>query len=151
VRTPMQWDGGVNAGFSTAAADRLYAPVISGAAYSPQQVNIASQQADPASLLNLVRGLIAVRKQHPAFSGDGFAWADVVDNPAIAAFYRSGAGETALAVHNLSAVPQPVRIAHPSGKAFTDLFTGQVTQTDADGSLRLNLPAHGFLWLSADV
>ena len=31
VRTPMQWNGGVNAGFSTADPERLWLPLISNA------------------------------------------------------------------------------------------------------------------------
>jgi maltose alpha-D-glucosyltransferase / alpha-amylase len=151
VRTPMQWDGSANAGFSTAAADRLYSPLIADPEYGPQRVNVASQQPDPGSLLNLIRHLIAVRKQHSAFSGEGFAWAEVAHNPAIAAFYRSGAGETVLAVHNLSTAEQPVSIAHAPGTAFTDLFTGQVTRVDPHASLELLLPALGYLWLSVAV
>ncbi len=64
VRTPMQWSGDApNAGFSESA--RLYAPVISNVPYSPQQVNVADQQKDPASLLNFMKRLVRLRKERP--------------------------------------------------------------------------------------
>ena len=62
VRTPMQWDASPNAGFSDAPAEKLYAPVISDPVYGYQKVNVASQEADPYSLLNRLRHLIFTRK-----------------------------------------------------------------------------------------
>ena len=54
VRTPMQWDASPNAGFSAAAADKLYAPVISEGEYSYQRINVSAEKEDPHSLLNKV-------------------------------------------------------------------------------------------------
>jgi maltose alpha-D-glucosyltransferase/alpha-amylase len=66
-RTPMQWDAGPNAGFSTAAADRLYLPVDPAA----DRPDVATQRADEDSLLHLVRRLIALRRAHPALGAHG--------------------------------------------------------------------------------
>jgi maltose alpha-D-glucosyltransferase/alpha-amylase len=41
VRTPMQWNSGINAGFSK--ADKLYAPVVSAAIYCYTKVNVEAQ------------------------------------------------------------------------------------------------------------
>ena len=62
ARTPMQWDGGPNAGFSTADADRLYLPVDP----EPDRPTVAAQLADEDSVLHLVRRLIALRRSTPA-------------------------------------------------------------------------------------
>ncbi len=40
VRTPMQWTGGWNAGFSTADPERLYAPLIQDPVYGYPAVNV---------------------------------------------------------------------------------------------------------------
>ena len=61
-RTPMQWDDGPNAGFSTAAASRLYLPVDP----APDRPTVAAQETDPSSTLNFVRALIALRQATPA-------------------------------------------------------------------------------------
>ncbi|MFD7204738.1 alpha-amylase family glycosyl hydrolase [Streptomyces sp. NPDC059893] len=66
-RTPMQWDDTPNAGFSTAPADRLYLPVDPDA----NRPTVAAQQADPDSLLNLVRRLIALRRATPDLGPEG--------------------------------------------------------------------------------
>jgi maltose alpha-D-glucosyltransferase/alpha-amylase len=61
-RTPMQWDDGPNAGFSTAAASTLYLPVDP----APDRPTVAAQRDDPASTLSLVRRLLALRTATPA-------------------------------------------------------------------------------------
>jgi maltose alpha-D-glucosyltransferase/alpha-amylase len=75
VRTPMQWDKGRNGGFSTTNPERLYATMIEGAEYGLEWVNVSDQEQNPASLLNLVRRMIHIRKAHPAFGWGDFAWA----------------------------------------------------------------------------
>jgi len=64
ARTPMHWDGGPNAGFSTAAAERLYLPVDP----DPGRPTVAAQRADPGSLMHLVRRLVALRREIPALA-----------------------------------------------------------------------------------
>jgi maltose alpha-D-glucosyltransferase/alpha-amylase len=52
VRTPMQWSGGWNAGFSTADPERLYSPLISNPVYGYQAINLDSQRRSAHSLLS---------------------------------------------------------------------------------------------------
>ncbi len=66
-RTPMQWDAGPGAGFSTAPAERLYLPLDP----DPDRPDVATQLADPGSLLHLVRRLIALRRAHPLLGTHG--------------------------------------------------------------------------------
>jgi alpha-glucosidase len=60
-RTPMQWESGPGAGFTSAE------PWLPLAADTDQR-NAAAQRQDPASLLNLYRQLIALRRTTPALS-----------------------------------------------------------------------------------
>ena len=55
VRTPMQWSGGWNAGFSAADPERLAQPLISNPLYGYQAVNVESQKRADHSLLNWMR------------------------------------------------------------------------------------------------
>jgi maltose alpha-D-glucosyltransferase/alpha-amylase len=66
-RTPMQWDGTANCGFSTAAAERLYLPIDP----DPARPTVAAQRDDPHSLLSTVRQLIALRRAHPGLGSAG--------------------------------------------------------------------------------
>jgi alpha-glucosidase len=59
ARTPMQWDGTPNAGFTTG---RAWLPVAAEAA----TVNVAAQRADPSSMLAFQRELIRIRRASPA-------------------------------------------------------------------------------------
>ena len=60
-RTPMQWDNSQNLGFSTAEADKLYLPVDP----NPDNTTVAAQEADPNSMLNHIRAVLALRKAQP--------------------------------------------------------------------------------------
>ena len=62
ARSPMQWDRGVNCGFSTASPEDLYIPIDP----SPDRPTVADQLPDESSLLNTLKGLIALRKATPA-------------------------------------------------------------------------------------
>ncbi len=66
-RTPMQWDTGPGAGFSTAPADRFYLPLDP----DPDRPTVAAQRRDEDSLLHLVRRLIALRHATPELGSAG--------------------------------------------------------------------------------
>lgn len=61
-RSPMQWDKGVNAGFSSAPAEKLYVPIDS----DKNRPCVSEQMEDMTSLWHEVQKLIAIRKAHPA-------------------------------------------------------------------------------------
>lgn len=66
-RTPMQWNGEKNAGFSTADVGDLYLPI------DPEgdRPTVEGQLVDSDSLLNTVRALTEVRHAHPALQSRG--------------------------------------------------------------------------------
>ena len=61
VRTPMQWSGDRNAGFSEANPQRLFLPVNIDPECHYESVNVEAQLDNPDSLLRWVRRLIALR------------------------------------------------------------------------------------------
>ncbi|MEV6104375.1 alpha-amylase family glycosyl hydrolase [Streptomyces sp. NPDC051940] len=85
-RTPMQWNGGPNAGFSTAAADRLYLPVDP----DPGRPTVAAQRADEGSLLHLVRRLIALRRSTPGLGSGGAGSVEVLHSGYPLVYVRGG-------------------------------------------------------------
>ncbi len=150
VRTPMQWDGSPNAGFSLAASDRLYAPVISDPVFRPVNVNVADQITEPDSLLSTIKNMIAVRKSRPAFGWGEFNWAvdtSDIESYSIAAFYRFFEHENLLILHNLSAREQSIDIALPSTKnTLEDLFGKKLEFTIKQGRFSINLGPFEYRW-----
>jgi maltose alpha-D-glucosyltransferase/alpha-amylase len=146
VRTAMQWEGGPAAGFSNAPVDSVYVTLITDETYSPGRVNVKAQQADPASLWNAIRHMIAIRKQHTEFGWGDFKWADT-RNEHIAAFERTYRNETILAVHNLTDTSQSLSLdtKEPTTK-MTDLLTKKEF-TGIEGRVKLELTPYEFLWL----
>jgi maltose alpha-D-glucosyltransferase/alpha-amylase len=146
LRTPMQWSSGATAGFSTAPPNLLYLPLIQDPVFGAQQVNVISQQRDPSSHLNLVKRMIAVRKQHPTLGLGTLEWAEAGANPAVLAFYRVMPEETILVVHNFSREKQAVTVTNAPGGRFESLLTGQEL-AGTNGSLKLALRPYDYLWL----
>ncbi|MBU1223713.1 MAG: maltose alpha-D-glucosyltransferase [Gammaproteobacteria bacterium] len=109
VRTPMQWNGGPNGGFSEADPGSLYLPPITDPVYGFGAVNVEAQQRNPSSLLNWTRRLIAMRKEHRAF-GRGTLRFLRPGNRKILAYLREYEGETILCVANVSRAPQAVEL-----------------------------------------
>ena len=67
VRTPMQWTGDRNGGFSRADFAQLYLPPLMDPVYGYQAVNVEAQLRTPTSLLRWLHRFIALRKEHPVF------------------------------------------------------------------------------------
>ena len=109
VRTPMQWNGGWNSGFSEADQQALYFPLIMDPPYGYQGVNVAAQERTQTSLLRWMRRIVKVRTQHRAF-GRGTLEMLLPENRAVLAYLRTYEDETILCVNNLSRFVQPARI-----------------------------------------
>ena len=109
VRTPMQWTGDRNGGFSRADAARLYAPVISDPVYGFTAVNVEAQERAPFSLLNWMKRMITLRKQHALF-GRGEIEFVPSPNRKVLAYVRRDTSDTILCVANLSRSVQPVEL-----------------------------------------
>ena len=126
ARTPMQWNSGVNAGFSTCSPDDIYLPVCPewtpansypqylawkkeyacgrAGTTAPGNITVESQDDDPNSLLNWTRSLIALRKEH------GALWADSrfipifnAENPYPMVYLRTDGEESILVALNPTA------------------------------------------------
>src|SRR5262245_38195702 len=100
-RTPMQWDATENAGFSTA---RPWLPVPASA----KTRNVSTASADPASLLNLYRGLNALRRSNLALrEGEYVPLAG--NDPSVLAYLRRAKEATVLVALNMSGAVQTLR------------------------------------------
>jgi alpha-glucosidase len=99
-RTPMQWNDSPNAGFSRTTP---WLPVP--ASYKTH--NVASELAEPASVLQFYRHLLALRHQeHALLYGDYVALNQ--DNPNVLSYLRRYKDEAVLVVLNMSVAAQQV-------------------------------------------
>ncbi len=101
VRTPMQWSGDRNAGFSRADWARLYSPVIMDPVYGYTAVNVEAQTRVPTSLLNWMKRMIAVRKRYKAFGRGSIRFLHP-ENLKVLVYLREWEGEVILCIVNLS-------------------------------------------------
>jgi oligo-1,6-glucosidase len=118
-RTPMQWDGTANAGFTSGPKPWL--------AVNPnyKTINAAQEVADPDSIYNYTARLIALHARTPAFVYGDYKDLDP-QHPHIFVYTRTLNNEQYLVVHNFSA--EPIAYTLPgsltAGKLLMDNFSG---------------------------
>jgi maltose alpha-D-glucosyltransferase / alpha-amylase len=147
VRTPMQWDGGWNAGFSSADPEGLFSPLILNPIYGYQGLNVASQKRSPHSLLWWMRRMIQVRKSHPVF-GRGSIEFLYPANHRVLAYVRQLDGETVLVVNNLSSSAQAVELdlRQFKGSVLIEMFGRNLFPRAGDLPYLLTLGPYQFFW-----
>ncbi|MDQ2694593.1 MAG: maltose alpha-D-glucosyltransferase [Pseudomonadota bacterium] len=151
VRTPMQWSPDRNAGFSKADPQSLYFPVIMDPVYGYQAVNVESQSRNPASLLNWMKRIIAVRKNYKAFGRGSLRFLHP-GNRKILAYIREHQDEVMLCVMNLSRSAQPVELdlAPYKGRVPVELLGTTPFPPIGELPYLLTLPRHAFYWFRLD-
>ncbi len=151
VRTPMQWSGDRNAGFSRANAQRLYLPIIIDPDFHYEAVNVETQLNNPHSLLWWTRRLIGLRKRHRAF-GLGTIEFLFPENPKVLTFVRRYENETILVMANLSRYVQHVELDLAAFQGLTpiEMFGRSHFPTIRDTPYLLTLGPHGFYWFTLE-
>ncbi len=151
VRTPMQWSGDRNAGFSRANPQRLYLPVIVDPQFHYESVNVETQQNSPHSLLWWMKRLIALRKRHLAF-GRGTISFLYPSNRKVLAFVRRHGEEQLLVVANLSRFVQYVELDLSAfrGMVALELFGRTPFPPIGDLPYLLTLGPHSFYWFALE-
>jgi glycosidase len=93
IRLPMQWSSDANAGFTSGTPWRAPDPNYT-------KVNVALQEEDPDSLLNLYRTLTQLRKEHAVLRSGTLTLLET-GNPGVYAILRSNKDEAILVLVNL--------------------------------------------------
>ena len=121
-RTPMQWNGGENAGFTSGR------PWIS-LPDNYKTINVEAEMADEDSILYYYRRLIAIRKEEPAVAEGSIEFIETSD-PQILAYRRILGEDEILAIHNFGSEEKAVPPACKEG-AYS-LLLGNY-KSDAEG------------------
>ena len=151
VRTPMQWSGDRNAGFSRADVAQLYSPVNQDPVYGYFGVNVEAQLRTPTSLLHWVKRLIAVRKRYPVFGRGTLEFLDT-SNDKVLAYLRAYEGTTVLVVLNLSRFVQysELDLRRFAGSTPVELIGGTRFPPIGELPYFFTLGPHGFYWFKLD-
>jgi len=147
VRTPMQWNGEKNAGFSQAEPEQLYSPVISDPVYGYLAVNVQEQVENPSSLLQWTRNMIGLRKLFPVF-GRGTFRILTTTNRKVLGYLRQYDGQTVLCVANISRSAQPVMLDlnEFEGRIPVEMLGYVTFPTITAQPYFLTLSPYAFLW-----
>ena len=147
VRTPMQWNGGTNAGFSFADPERLYSPLISNSVYGYQVVNVDSQRRFSHSLLSWMKALIKTRNSYRVFSRGTMEFLRP-SNHRVLAYIRELGNEKILVVNNLSNSAQAVELDVQRFKGYIpiEMFGRNLFPRFGDLPYLLTLGPYQFYW-----
>ncbi|HTG27908.1 MAG TPA: maltose alpha-D-glucosyltransferase [Methylomirabilota bacterium] len=147
VRTPMQWNGGTNAGFSFADPERLYSPLISNSVYGYQVVNVDSQRRFSHSLLSWMKALIKTRNSYRVFSRGTMEFLRP-SNHRVLAYIRELGNEKILVVNNLSSSAQAVELDVQRFKGYIpiEMFGRNLFPRFGDLPYLLTLGPYQFYW-----
>ena len=147
VRTPMQWNGGTNAGFSFADPERLYSPLISNSVYGYQVVNVDSQRRFGHSLLSWMKALIKTRNSYRVFSRGTMEFLRP-SNHRVLAYIRELGNEKILVVNNLASSAQAVELDMQRYKGYIpiEMFGRNLFPRFGDLPYLLTLGPYQFYW-----
>jgi glycosidase len=127
VRTPMQWDGTENAGFSPPGV-RTWLPVNP----NHRERNVAAQTGTEGSLLELYRALLHLRRATPALhSGDLRLVDDLAED--ILAYERRHGDQRVTVYVNFGDVPW----THTVGAGFRPLLAASAGDAFTDGRVHV--------------
>ncbi|MBD8837673.1 alpha,alpha-phosphotrehalase [Paenibacillus sp. FSL K6-4396] len=143
-RTPMQWNGSKNAGFTTGTpwlkVDERY-----------PSIHVEQQLADPDSIYYHYRKLIALRKQFNVLIDGLYERLDDA-HPDVFAYARTNGSETLIVVSNFSkrdvtfSLPEAVWNDHIAGKS-AELLIGNTEATPALTQEISLSPYASYMWL----
>jgi alpha-glucosidase len=140
-RTPMQWNAGVDAGFSTAKSTWL--PV----APDYKTVNVATEEHQPTSLLNYYKILIRLRKTNPQLRDGDLICVDENNDSVLSYIRKTSDGQAVLVALNFTASPRTIRLDLQSqGVKGTRVKTLLASFSRAGGARdlsNLELPPYG--------
>jgi alpha-glucosidase len=122
-RTPMQWDSSPNAGFTQEGVSP-WLPVSEGYA----KHNVAQQETDPTSMLNLYRALTRLRRIEPALYAGCYASLDSGEGGVFAYLRTAPGSDRFLVVLNFTAQEYMVNLSQVGQTATIAVATDMKRQ-----------------------
>lgn len=148
VRTPMQWSDEPNAGFSTAAAERLIRPVVADGHFDYRSVNVAHQRDASGSLMEHVQRLIRTRRACPEIGWGDTRVLETTESGVLALRY-DWRGETVLTLHNFADRKLKFRLQLDDIRQLRPIFFDREMRDQHDAAVPIMLDPYGFRWFRA--
>ncbi|HEY0293082.1 MAG TPA: trehalose synthase, partial [Hansschlegelia sp.] len=147
ARTPMQWSGEANGGFSK--AKKTFLPAISGGGFGFETVNVAQQRRDPNSILNWMERVIRMRQELPEIGWGDFRVIPTRDK-AILALRYDWRNNAVVVLHNFDGEPRETAF-DPGDKddepsVLINLLADDHSNPEADGRHHIVLEGYGYRW-----
>ena len=151
VRTPMQWTGDRNAGFSRANPQQLFLPPIIDPEFHYETVNVETQAKNGGSLLWWMRRMLSLRRRYDLFGRGDLEFLHP-ENRRVLAYMRSDGDTSVLIVANLSRFAQYVELDLSRFKGAEPLELFGQTRFPPIGELPylLTLGPNAFYWLAIE-
>ncbi|WP_184055271.1 alpha-amylase family protein [Paraburkholderia sp. MM5384-R2] len=147
ARTPMQWSGEPQGGFTSHANPPV--PTICGGAYGFERVNVAKQRRDPDSFLNWTERMIRMRKEVPEISWGDFEVLPTSRNNVLALSYQ-WRNNSVLFLHNFRAEACTVEFRlssdEPGRQSLINLLSDDHSESDDGGRHAVVLEPFGYRW-----
>jgi len=152
VRTPMQWNMNLNAGFSAANPQRLYLPIITDPVYRYESVNVSTQDENPSSLLWWLKHVMAMRKRLNIFGRGEMKFIDS-SNAKVLAFVRTYEKQRLIVVANLSQFSQATTLNLSEYKDcdITEAFSQNRFKNVESGEYPITIGPYGYFWFQVDT
>jgi maltose alpha-D-glucosyltransferase/alpha-amylase len=152
VRTPMQWNVNINAGFSDANPQRLFLPVITDPVYRYESLNVATLEENPSSLVWWVKNVLAMRKRLNVFGRGDLKFIES-SNAKVLSFARTYQDQKIIVVANLSQFSQATTLNLSDYKDcdVTEVFSQNRFLNVGDGEYPITIGPYGYFWFQADV
>lgn len=152
VRTPMQWNLNINAGFSNANPQKLYLPVVNDPVFRHESVNVATQEENPSSLMWWVKNVLAMRKRLSVFGRGDLKFIES-SNSKVLCFVRSYEKQNVIVVANMSQFSQATTLDLKMFKDcdITEVFSQNRFMSVGDGEYSITIGPYGYFWFQADA
>ncbi|TFL20112.1 alpha-amylase family protein [Jannaschia formosa] len=143
VRTPMQWSGEPNGGFSEVEPGQLVRPAVEDGTLGFRETNVADQRATQDSLLRKVSKMISVRRACPEIGWGDWSLPDAPEG--LLVLRCEWRGGTVVTIHDLSG--EGGEVVLDEGAPLVPLLSDDKTGAPIEPGATVRVGPHGFLWL----
>jgi maltose alpha-D-glucosyltransferase/alpha-amylase len=152
VRTPMQWNMNLNAGFSHANPQKLFLPIITDPVYRYESVNVATQEENPSSMMWWFKNVIAMRKRLQVFGRGEMKFIES-SNAKVLSFVRFDENQRIIVVANLSQFSQATTLDLGDFKDcdITEVFSQNKFKSVDTGEYPITIGPYGYFWFQVDA